>query len=172
MREEARNALQGSDVVDHEMLTKMPFAMACIQETMRANSASNFTLFRQADTPMMLGHYSIPANTLMCLNVSATHHLETTWADHRTFDPYRFISNEKTSAPTSFPIATFGLGLRQCPARQFATWELRAVLAMLVVNYTWRLEESSIHKDYIKSAPTVGTNMNLPTDLDIVFQKL
>lgn len=150
----------------------MPFGMACIQESMRMNNASNFTLPREADTPMTLGDYTIPAKTMMCFNVSAVHHLEGTWADHKTYNPSRFIPNDKTSASTSFPIAPFGLGLRQCPARQFAMWELRAVLAMLVMNYSWKLNESSIHEDHIINAFSFGTNLNLPTNLDIVFKSL
>lgn len=169
------------------MLTNMPFGLACIQETMRMNNASNFTLPREADTPMTLGEYIIPPKTMMCFNVSAVHHLEKTWTDHQSYNPSRFMISqapnhvngsdsvdEKSPGNSTFPIAPFGLGLRQCPARHFATWELRAVLAMLLVNYRWSLAdpETSIHRNFVKNAFSFGTNLNLPKDLDIIFEKV
>ncbi|GJJ12828.1 hypothetical protein Clacol_007073 [Clathrus columnatus] len=65
-RDEAKKVIQNSDTLDQEMLTKMPFGLACIQETMRMNNSSNSTLPREADTPMILGEYHIPPKTMMC----------------------------------------------------------------------------------------------------------
>ncbi|GJJ12835.1 hypothetical protein Clacol_007080 [Clathrus columnatus] len=171
-RDEAKKVIQNSDTLDQEMLTKMPFGLACVQETMRMNNSSNFTLPREADTPMMLGKYHIPPKTMMCFNISGIHHLENTWRDHNTYNPTRFLSPGSGDDKSSFPIAPFGLGLRQCPARHFAMWELRGILAMLLVNYRWRLVEGSIHSEVVQNGFSFGTNLNLPRDLDIVFEKL
>lgn len=182
-RDEAKKVIQGSQTLDQEMFNNMPFGLACVQETMRMNNASNFTLPREADTAMTLGNYVIPPKTMMCFNVSAVHHLEKTWTDHTIYNPSRFMTagnvndtdvSAKNPSNSTFPIAPFGLGLRQCPARHFATWELRVVLAMLLVNYRWSLAdpETSIHKDFVQNAFSFGTNLNLPKDLDIVFEKL
>ena len=109
----------------------------------------------------------------MCFNVCAVHHLEKTWRDHEVFDPNRFMNSNLKSSGGEAPSAFFGLGLRQCPARHFATWELRTVVAMLLKEYRWSLpEEGSIHKDAVKNAFSFGTNLNLPHDLGIRFWKL
>jgi cytochrome P450 len=153
---------------------------------MRMNNPSNFTLPRISSTPKTLGPYTIPPNTPMCFNVSTVQHLSRTFTtpSHDTFDPTRFLiyppstdsTDEKTSGlPKASPLtnqtAPFGLGLRQCPARHFALWELRTLLTLLLHKYTWSLPPTSPHSSRVINAFSFGTNLNLPKDLDIVFTK-
>ena len=46
----------------------------------------------------------------------------------------------------------FANGPRQCPARNFALYEQRALAVMLLREYTWVLPEGSVHRDGLKNA--------------------
>jgi cytochrome P450 len=178
-------SLPSSPDITIEILNNLPTVTACVQESMRMNNPSNYTLPRISNTPKTLGPYAIPSGTRMSFNASSVQHLERTFItpSHDTFDPTRFLvyptptdSDEKTAGiPTVSPltnqIAVFGLGLRQCPARHFALWELRTILTLLLHKYTWSLPDSSPHSDRVINAFSFGTSLNLPKDLDIVFTK-
>jgi len=173
--------------LDVDTLNALPTVMACIQESMRMNNPSNFTLPRLSAVPKNLGGYEIPAGTMMCFNVSAVHHLSGTFDSppHDTFDSTRFLiyppsvdgskqngtpipnSNAALASQTAF----FGLGIRQCPARHFAMWELRTILTLLLKEYEWSLPEGSGHEGRVKNAFSFGTNLNLPKGLEVVFKK-
>lgn len=129
------------------------------------NNPSNFTLPRQADRQKILGGYIIPPMTMMSFNMSSVHHRESTWTDHNTYNPDRFLAPEGS-------LVSFGLGHRQCPARNFAMWEIRTIMAMLIGNYRWTLPPDSIHLDQILNGFSFSTNLNIPMNLHIQFRRL
>jgi cytochrome P450 len=168
-RDEVDSVFAGQpvDILNVDMLNRMPLVTACVQEAMRMNNPSNFTLPRVSTVSKSLGQFMIPSHVSMCFNISANHHLESIWNNHQTFDPRRFTTSTQASRP--LPTAFFGFGLRQCPARHFAVWELRAMLAHMLISYSWTLPECSVHRDRLRNMYSFGTNLNLPHDLYISF---
>lgn len=68
-------------------------------------------------------------------------------------------------------IRPFALGPRQCPARNFALYELRTLIAMLLLKWTWTLPEDSPHLD----TPRNGFSpfaLSLPKNLEIDFKRI
>jgi len=159
---------QGSESPNISTLTQMHFLLACIREALRMNNPSNFTMPREAEKEMFLGGYTIPPKTMMCFNMSVIHHLEATWKVHDIYNPHRY--REMTTE--ALPLASFGLGLRRCPAQHFAMWQVRTVLAILLANYRWSLPKQSIHHDRICNGFSFSSNLNMPKDLEIEFVKL
>ena len=166
-REEVLSSLNNGKDPNMDTVMRMPYLFACIKEAMRMNNPSNATLPRSAVVPTQLGSYTIPPNTLMMFNISALHHLESEFKEHDRFNPERFMLVSDDNAPVAF----FGLGLRQCPARNFAMWELRTVTALLLKEYEWHLPKASPHTHRVHNAFSFSTHLNLPLDLDIVFTK-
>ncbi|KAF9465677.1 cytochrome P450 [Collybia nuda] len=167
-RAEVARILSPKDTLDTTLITQMPFVYACIQESMRMNNPSNFTLPRSNSIPTTLGKYAIPTGTLMCFSMSGVHHLEKTWESHEEYLPRRFMDSGAGAGGTAF----FGAGLRQCPARHFAMWELRTITIMLLNEFRWTLPPGSIHEERVKNSFSFSTNLNLPTDLFVTFERL
>ena len=163
-RSEVLREYTSNDSLDTDLITRMPFVFACIQEAMRMNNSSNFTLPRSNSIATTLGDYYIPPDTLMCFSMSGVHHLEKTWESHDQYNPERFMNSN--GGGTAF----FGAGLRQCPARHFAMWELRTITIMLLKTYKWSLPPESIHKDRVQNSFSFSTNLNLPKDLFVTFE--
>ena len=68
------------------------------------------------------------------------------------------------------PCRPFGLGPRQCPARNFAVYEARTLAAMLLREWEWELPKDSAHNDHLKNGFS-GFVLNLPKDMYIDFKK-
>jgi len=67
-------------------------------------------------------------------------------------------------------IRPFALGPRQCPARNFAMYELRTLAAMILQQWEWSLPEDSPHKAYPKNGFSPFA-LSLPRDMYIQFTK-
>lgn len=163
-RQEVLSVLGEDGEPDMDRIGQMKYLHACIQEAMRMNSPAIATFPRVATIPTKLGNYDIPPNTLMVLNIISVHHTEKTFHDHGKYNPDRFVKG-------TGPLAGFGLGFRQCPARNIAMWQLRAVAALVLREYEWSLPEDSIHHGSVQNAFSFTTNLNAPQNLYLDFRK-
>lgn len=83
------------------------------------------------------------------------HHNEVVYPDPHVFRPERFLDEEGTGAGALIGKESwipFANGPRQCPARNFALYEQRALAVMLLREYEWVLPEKSVHQDGLKNA--------------------
>ncbi|KAH7919063.1 cytochrome P450 [Leucogyrophana mollusca] len=150
----------------------LPYLCACIRETLRINSPTSYLVPRNSGDGVNLGRYYIPPKTLMICNIYAAHHNGDVWGDPHVFRPERFLEGPQRTkgALDRDPFLTFSTGPRQCPAQNFATYELRTLLAMLLREYDWWLPDSSIHAKGLQNAFS-PFGLTLPRDLDITFRK-
>ncbi|KAJ7680009.1 cytochrome P450 [Mycena rosella] len=65
----------------------------------------------------------------------------------------------------------FALGPRQCPARNFAMYEQRALAAVLLREYEWELPAGSKHAKAVQNAFSPFA-LTLPHELNLTFRKL
>ncbi|OBZ71768.1 hypothetical protein A0H81_08230 [Grifola frondosa] len=152
-----------------DALRAMPFLQACIRESLRVNAPILELIPRKAirDTVVHSGDgtaVAIPAGTSVFVNVHAVHLREDYWAQAAEFNPDRFMEHDTTQW------MSFGLGPRQCPARNFAMHEMRTLCAMLLAEWEWTLPDDSPHRDHIKNAFSVVA-LSLPKDLYIDFKR-
>ncbi|KAJ8496055.1 hypothetical protein ONZ51_g1369 [Trametes cubensis] len=160
-------AVMGSDDPSLEYFAKMPYLNAIVREAMRCNGPSNVTIPRLADVPLQVGDYVIPANTPIVLNMCAILHNPALWPSPSEFDPDRFTKMDKLDEN----LINFGLGPRQCPARNFSINEQKTLFSMLLREYRWTVPKDSIHRDYIKNGFSTFA-LSLPYDVDIDFVKI
>ena len=92
------------------------------------------------------------------------------WGDPNEFRPERYLDSKDTASLLRDSWVPFATGPRQCPARNFALYEQRALAVMLLREYEWTLPKGSIHKDGLKNAFSPFA-LTLPYDLDITFTK-
>lgn len=179
-REEVLAVLAGRPEPTFRDLSKLPFLSACIKEALRINSPISLLPARWTVEHVNLGKYHIPAGTSVVPNISAVHQNDANWPDAARFDPYRFINTH----PKSNVNIPFGTGPRQCVARQFSLFEVRArsmyrfqilicfqqrtLLCMLLLHYEWSLPPGSIHESQVKNE-FGAFGLSIPHDLDIEF---
>ncbi|KAG7442315.1 cytochrome P450 [Guyanagaster necrorhizus] len=170
-REEVLNVL-GSDLdldpsIEQLSGVSLPYLTACIREALRINTPISYIVPRQASRPVQLGQYAIPAHTSLIVNIYAIHHDGRQWASPDSFIPERFL--ERGWQKSGW--LPFALGPRQCPARNFAMYEQRALAAVFLREYQWALPEQSVHRDSLKNTVSPFA-LTLPHNLELTFTRI
>lgn len=175
-REEVLLAL-GNDEPNLANLRQLNFVQACIRESLRINTPITYMVPRSCEHAANLKAsngktYHLPPRTSVILNITSIHHNENYWPNARSFLPKRFLGkSEKDEVRVDASLwLPFALGPRQCPARNFAMYELRTLASLLLQNWEWTLPEDSPHKTYPKNGPSPFA-LSLPKDMYINFTK-
>jgi cytochrome P450 len=150
--------------------SSLPYVNACIREALRINTPVSYIVPRTTTDGVTLGKYYIPPNTSLIYNIYAVHHRDDVWGDPHVFRPNRFLEQTEKSPILKDAWVAFASGPRQCPARNFALYEQRALVVMLLREYEWSLPTDSIHKHGLKNAFSPFA-LTLPQDLHITFTK-
>ncbi|KAF8155332.1 cytochrome P450 [Mycena galopus ATCC 62051] len=137
--------------------TSLPYLNACVRESLRINTLISYVVPRMSAADAQLGRYAIPAGTSLTVDIYAIHHADAVWHDPHAFNPARF---ENDSLRSWVP---FALGPRQCPARNFAMYEQRALAAALPAG--------SKHGEKIQNAFSPFA-LTVPDELYLTFRKL
>lgn len=169
MRDEVLSVVGRQEELTMEHFARMPYLRAVIWESMRYNNPSNVTISRVSDTPLQAGKLVIPPNTSVTLNLCAALHNKLIWDEPSSFNPDRFMKGRHQVDETNW--IAFGLGPRQCPARNFSLYEQRVLAVMLLREYRWRIPDDSIHLKGIANAFSPFA-VNAPYNMDIIFEKL
>ncbi|KAJ6543611.1 cytochrome P450 [Mycena vulgaris] len=143
----------------------LPFLNACIRESLRINTPIACVAPRMATADAQLGEYVIPAGTSLTVDIYAIHHTERVWKDPHAFRPERF---ETETLKSWVP---FVLGGRQSPARNFALYEQRALVAVILREYQWELPVGSKHSHSIQNAFSPFA-LTVPHELHLTFRKI
>ncbi|CAN4097534.1 unnamed protein product [Withania somnifera] len=106
-----------------------------VNETLRIGNIIG-GVFRRAMTDINIKGYTIPKGWKVFASFRAVHLDHEYFKDARTFDPWRWQSNEgSTSSPNVF--TPFGGGPRRCPGYELARVELSVFLHHLVTRFSW-----------------------------------
>ncbi|XP_072743441.1 probable cytochrome P450 12a5, mitochondrial [Anoplolepis gracilipes] len=138
LRKEVMSALPSkTSLVTYDMLNQIPYAKACIKESMRIFPITMF-IIRTMREDISLGGYRIPAG----FNVAACHALISESAQFplaHEYIPERWLRDN-----TEFPLPTkphpfahmpFGYGPRTCIGKRFAEMELQILLLTIIRNF-------------------------------------
>ncbi|KAK1236607.1 hypothetical protein PQX77_000159 [Marasmius sp. AFHP31] len=171
-------AAMGEKEPNMENMRDMPFLQACIREALRINTPITYMVPRaskyEANLVSSSGkRYYLPPNTSVILNICAIHYNNEYWPDPYEFLPGRFMakdSKEEARLDASLWLP-FALGPRQCPARNFALYELRTLASMLLQQWSWTLPKDSKHSEYPQNGFSPFA-LSLPKDMEIEFTKV
>jgi cytochrome P450 len=153
---ELRSAFKEAEEIRMPGVNKLPYLMACIQETLRISPALPASMPRlvlpggltipsnNANRPPIL----IPAGTTVGVPAYAIHHNETYYPSSWTFRPERWIVSDTTSADqvalARKAFCPFSAGSMDCAGKNMAYLALKLALANLLWRYEVRLAEGKM----------------------------
>lgn len=138
--EKVLHELQGLDTFDAMKIAQLPYLTAVCQETLRIYPISLFTFPRITLRSVNLRGYHVASGTYITPCIYLTHRREDLYPQPEKFQPERFI-NRKYS---SYEFLPFGAGSRQCLGQVFALFEMKLILATILLNYQLKLEETPV----------------------------
>lgn len=90
--------------------------------------------FRRVIEDCQLNGYHLPKGWIVQYQISNTHKDNNIYSHPETFDPDRFLADEKL-----YGYIPFGAGLRECIGKEFARLEMKILAVRLVEKYDWQL---------------------------------
>jgi len=138
-------------------LAKMEKLDSVLRESARLNSFVTIGIPRRVvakDGVTTPSGVKLPYNTTVAVPSYTVLHDEETYPDAHEFKPFRFSEQRsdenvgyvkragKQFATTSKEYLAFGHGKHACPGRFFAANELKLILAHVVMNYDFEIQES------------------------------
>ncbi|CDM97658.1 MAG: cytochrome P450 [Limnospira sp. PMC 1291.21] len=123
---------------DPMTIYRLPYLTAICQETLRIYPVAMVTFPRVTTQAVELMGYHIEPNIEVIGAIYLTHNDPTIYPDPKQFKPERFL--DKKYSPYQY--LPFGGGARQCIGMALAQYELKLVLATVMLNYQLTLANS------------------------------
>ncbi|KAL5356335.1 cytochrome P450 monooxygenase [Aspergillus floccosus] len=144
LTEEVRTAFNSEADIDMQSVSRLPYMLACLNEALRMyppvptalprvvpkNGARITGKFVEAGTPVAIYHW-------------ASYHREKYFTDPFSFNPERFLGNERFANDRFDMLQPFHVGPRNCLGRNLAYTEMRLILARVIYNFDMKLANDS-----------------------------
>nr|BAL05134.1 cytochrome P450 [Phanerodontia chrysosporium] len=157
-------------------MSKLSRLDSFMRESMRLNIVNPFSVRRMALKSFTFSDGTfIPKGTLMVTPAHATHLDEANYEHASVFDPWRFVhQKEEDLSPTKHHFITtspefvaWGHGKHACPGRFFASNELKAMMAYIILNYDVKFARAGVRPDNVYSGLTVAPNQ----EANVLFRR-
>ena len=155
--------LLGLNTPDPLKIAQLPYLTAVCQETLRIYPVVLFTFPRVTLRSVNLRGYHVASGTYVTPCIYLTHRRPDLYPQPDKFQPERFI-NRKYSSYEFWP---FGGGSRQCLGQVFALFEMKLILATILLNSQLKLEEKALVTPARRGfllGPQGGVKMSLVMD--------
>jgi len=149
-----------TDVSDIQALNQLPYLHAVCMETLRIYPVAIMTFPRITKSPLTVGHYQYPPETVLAPCIYLLHQREDIYPNPKQFQPERFLRHQ--FSPYEF--MPFGGGSRRCVGDVFAPMEMKIVIATVLKQYQLALAETKPVKPMrrgVTVAPAGGVKMVL-----------
>lgn len=149
----------GTATISETQYEQMTLLNATLNEMMRLEPPLPITLRKTVRNTSVAGHV-VKAGTYVIISPYAMGRSVDIWGPNaQQFDPYRWVEpptenddspsphgtiNEHGGAANHYGMLTFLKGPKGCTGERFAKAELRRVIAALVANFEWTLEQSHV----------------------------
>lgn len=141
VRQELLSVLEQDEEITYSTVQKLPYLNCVVSETMRLYPPIFAFVTREAVVDKQYGKLKIPAGTAVMAAIEYIHRDPENWKDPHTFDPDRFLPENKQFDPLAWQ--PFGAGPRNCIGMRFAHMELRLTLANILRRYRLEATENS-----------------------------
>ncbi|KAJ4771997.1 Cytochrome P450 714C2 [Rhynchospora pubera] len=159
VRKEILDVTHGA-TLDFDMLRQLKKLTMVIQETLRLIPPGSL-IFREAMHDMKLQNIHIPKGTVIQITIPMLHHDVDLWGpDAEFFNPNRFANGISGACKYPHMYAPFGFGPRNCAGQNLAMVELKIVLSLLLMRFSFDLSPNYVHSPSYKL--TVGPEHDLP----------
>ncbi|ODV77114.1 lanosterol 14 alpha demethylase [Suhomyces tanzawaensis NRRL Y-17324] len=154
--EQMKTVLDGDlDNLSYENLQKMPLITNTVKETLRMHHPLHSTFRKVKNSLKVPGtNYVVPKGHYVLVSVAYAMTNERWFSNANRFDPHRWDEKKtedsdetvdygfgKVSKGVASPYLPFGGGRHRCIGEQFAHLQLGVILATMVWNLRWTLEE-------------------------------
>ncbi|XP_039399042.1 cytochrome P450 4F22-like [Mauremys reevesii] len=124
-----------------EDLSQMPFCTMCINESLRLHPPVTAVSRRCTEDIKLPDGRVLPKGNVCLIIIYGTHHNPAVWLEPQVYNPHRFDpENSKNKPPLAF--MPFSAGPRNCIGQNFAMAETKVVLALTLLRFAVRLDES------------------------------
>ena len=90
---------------------------------------------RGTTKPFAFKGYTIPAGQRVLCSIAGSHALSSVWREPKHFDPDRFAPPREEDKKNPYALIGFGAGPRVCIGQNFASVEIRAMVASILTQY-------------------------------------
>lgn len=119
-------------------ITQLPYLTAVCQETLRLYPITLSGFPRILKKPMKLMGYSLEPGTVIIASIYLAHQREDVYPNPKQFKPERFL--ERQLSPYEY--LPFGGGNRRCIGMAFAQFEMKLVLAKILLSFELALTDN------------------------------
>ncbi|KAK9099609.1 hypothetical protein Syun_026654 [Stephania yunnanensis] len=135
----------GDSLPDADALNKMKLTKMVIQETLRLYPPSPL-ISREVLEDTKLGDLEIPKGVYLWTSVSGLHQNQDIWGpDAAKFKPERFANGISEACKLPQGYIPFGMGARVCLGQNFAMFELKLILSLIVSSFSFSLSPNYKH---------------------------
>ncbi|EKG19175.1 Cytochrome P450 [Macrophomina phaseolina MS6] len=135
---------QGPITVEH--LSKLPYINAVLREALRLNPTAPMITMASDKDEIIGGKYRVAANESIGVLLHTLHRDPKVWGeDAEQWNPDRMLDENFNRIQKEFPNSwkPFGNGMRACIGRPFAWQEALLVVAILLQNFNFTMEDPS-----------------------------
>ncbi|XP_038045431.1 cytochrome P450 2U1-like [Patiria miniata] len=118
---------------------QMPYTNAVLLETLRVRPVAPNALPHETVNETRLLGFTLPAKTIVYVNIWAIHQDPTCWKDPEKFNPSRFLSQGGKTVERPEALIPFGLGRRICMGETLAKMEMFLFFVNLLQRFTFSL---------------------------------
>jgi cytochrome P450 family 110 len=130
----------GNDPFSAAHLSRLEYLDATVKESLRIRPIMPAGGGRVLQKPLEVGGYVIPAGVLLINGVYLLHRRPDLYPDPETFNPDRFLG--KRIDPYEW--TPFGGGVRRCLGMAFALFEMKVVIATVLLRTRLRIERPNV----------------------------
>ncbi len=127
-------------------LDKLMYLDAVIKEALRITPVVPYVTRLTKET-YQLGEYTLPKDTIIMPSIYLAHRDANLWSEPEKFMPERFLNSSET--PYSF--LPFGGGIRRCIGAAFAQYEMKIIIAQMLLH-----THLSLLKNYVPKPERKG----------------
>ncbi|CAA2996416.1 ferruginol synthase-like [Olea europaea subsp. europaea] len=146
-RNEFKDVIGMNGLIQESDISRLPYLQAVVKKTFRLYPAAPL-LPHKADANVEINGYMIPKNAQILVNVWASGRDSNTWSSPESFMPERFLDRKTDFRGQDFELIPFGSGRRLCPGLPLAYRMVHLMLATLICNFEWKLEEGLKRKNW------------------------
>lgn len=173
VRDEIRLVIGENGQIEESDIARLPYLQAVVKEIFRLHPPVPFLLPHKAKSDVETNGYIIPKNSDILVNVWASGRDHSIWEKADMFMPERFLNSNVhiDYRGQDFELIPFGAGRRMCPGLPMAHRMVHLMLATLIGNFGWKLEQGKKPEE-LNMAEKFGTTLQKAIPLMAVPTKL
>ncbi|XP_042009925.1 premnaspirodiene oxygenase-like [Salvia splendens] len=166
---EVRQALDESNtnkIEQNDVVYDLKYLKLVIKETLRLHPPVPM-LPRSCNKEHVINGCTIPAGSMVLVNIWAMQRDPSYWENPERFEPERFETEDLNFVGGDFKYSPFGIGRRICPGPTFGLAAVESALAQLLYNFDWELPRG-VNPENLDMTENVGNTASRQQHLFVI----